>query len=153
MPLVSFSNSWKHQKTSDVSRGYRNKPMAWNGLDTKNSYAMVQKILEHLPEFLEGITLRTDDCAKLKICIFTHYRHWSENLQNFEEYFLTHHIMLVSIENFLVYYILYDEARRLRVNIHMEIFVSVLQLVLYIWNWLTVLAYISGFLLPFIKSN
>ena len=88
MPLVSFSNSWKHQKTSDVSRGYRNKPMAWNGLDTKYSYTMVYKILEHLSGFLEGITWRTDDAAKLKICIFTHCRYWSENLENLEEYFL-----------------------------------------------------------------
>ena len=35
MPLVSFDTPWKHQKTfvfSDVFRGYRKRPVAWNGL-------------------------------------------------------------------------------------------------------------------------
>ena len=34
MPLASISNPWKHQKNqwfSDIFRGYRNRPLAWNG--------------------------------------------------------------------------------------------------------------------------
>ena len=37
MPLVSFNSPWKHQKRfSDVFRGYRKRPVAWNGLRTLN---------------------------------------------------------------------------------------------------------------------
>ena len=35
MPLFSFYIPWKHEKTvkfSDVFRGYRNRPVVWNGL-------------------------------------------------------------------------------------------------------------------------
>ena len=35
MPLVSFDTPWKHQKNqrfSNVFRGYRKRPVAWNGL-------------------------------------------------------------------------------------------------------------------------
>ena len=31
MPLISFYTPWKHQ-LSDVFRGYRKRPVAWNGL-------------------------------------------------------------------------------------------------------------------------
>ena len=30
VPLVSFCTPWKHQKTTDVFKGYRMRPVAWN---------------------------------------------------------------------------------------------------------------------------
>ena len=46
MPLVSFYTPWKHQKTcfSDLFRGYRKRPVTWNGLTL---YAKYQKVVSN----------------------------------------------------------------------------------------------------------
>ena len=54
MPLVYFDAPWKHQKTSenlcfsDVFRGYRKRPVAWNGLSRDNNGASSMKICMRL---------------------------------------------------------------------------------------------------------
>ena len=41
MPLVSFYTPWKHKtpKFSEVFRGYRKRPVVWNGLKIFSKYS------------------------------------------------------------------------------------------------------------------
>ena len=47
MPLASISNPWKHQKNqwfSDIFRGYRNRPLAWNGFVHSLQFTSARKL-------------------------------------------------------------------------------------------------------------